>query len=70
MTRYFSVTAQLESVVFTWLRRWRAAVERRRVEQRDRRRLAALRDRELKDIGLTRDDVDEALSKPHDWRDL
>lgn len=49
---------------FRLIRRVTAALERWRQRQEQRRSLALLSDRLLRDVGLTRDDVERELEKP------
>ncbi|MEM9760981.1 MAG: hypothetical protein AAF968_00475 [Pseudomonadota bacterium] len=50
-----------------WVRRLAAALTRHHAKQRAYERMLSMRDRDLQDIGLTRDDVLRALSEPPVW---
>ena len=56
-----------EPVVYGWLRRAIEGVEHALERRRERRQLAALDDRMLHDLGLTRADVDREVHTPM-WR--
>ncbi|MEM1276383.1 MAG: DUF1127 domain-containing protein [Pseudomonadota bacterium] len=47
--------------------RWLASLRRRQANRVDYRRMLRMSDRELNDVGLTRDDIRAALSEPPFW---
>lgn len=49
-------------------RRYLKALARRRSHRRDYRHLLSFNEHDLRDIGLTRHDIEQVLSRPVDWR--